>query len=368
MGWNMNIKIIYLSFVIPFLIISCISCSQQKTEWQGSIEVVDGVTVVKNPKEPMYKEDVFSLEEELSIGVAEGAEEYMFLDARKVVVDNSERIFVSDFRSVHIRVFDKFGNYVTTIGRKGQGPGEFTQITNFQITPRDEFMVYDRYTRRLSFFSLGGNYLRTEQLKEIQALRVEVNSKGYYFVRTMDFDAPTYSAAIELKMYGPDLTFIGMIAKDKSRSVKTPFQPSMASKLLSSDLIVCGLRETYEFQMFDSEGKIIRKVSRDYVPIEITEAEKEKRKLPQSAELPRYFPAFQDFSVDEEGRIYVQTFERQTDGEKFYYDVFGPEGKYIAKVLLNALPQYWKNSKMYSIEVDEEGFQVVKRYKVTWKI
>jgi len=342
-------------------------CSSQKAEWQGTTEEVDGVTVVKNPKEPMYGEDVFILEEELSIGDVEGKEEYMFLDAREVAVDNRERIFVSDIRGIHIKVFDKFGNYITTIGRQGQGPGEFGRITNIQITAGNELMVHDRSTRRLSFFSLDGEYLRTEQLKEIQASRIRVNSKGNYFVRTLDFDSATFSSAIELKMYSSDLAFIGIIAKDKYWSQKAPLQPSMASKFLSSDLIVCGLRETYEFQIFDSDGKIIRKVSRDYVPVEISEEEKEKRRLSQSNELPKFFPAFQAFSVDDEGRIYVQLFERQTDGDKFYYDVFDPVGKYIAKVLLNALPQYWKNSKMYSIELNEEGFQVVKRYKVTWK-
>jgi hypothetical protein len=332
------------------------------------IEEIDGVTVVKNPKEPMYGEEIFEIEEELSIGVAEGAEEYMFQDAREVVADNSDRIFVSDFRSVHIRVFDKFGNYVTTIGRKGQGPGEFGQVTNIQITPRDELMVHDRFTRRSSFFSLDGKYLRTEQLKEIQALMVKVNSKGNYFVRTMDFDAPTYRAAIELKLYGPDLSFIGMIAKDKPWSAKVPFQPRMASKFLSSNLIVCGFRESYEFQILDSGGNVIQRVSKDYVPVEISEEEKEIRHLDQSNELPSHFPAFQDFSVDEEGRIYAQIYERQADRDKFYYDVFESNGKYICKVRLNALPRYWKNRKMYTIEEDESGFQYVKRYKITWKI
>jgi len=358
-----------LSLVLILLVsIMVSSCKSQKAEWKGTVEEVDGVTVVKNTKEPMYREEVFSLEEELSIGAAEGAEEYLFLNAYEVAVDNRERIFISDLRGVHIKVFDKFGNYITTIGRKGQGPGEFGQVTNIQITPRDELMVHDRYTRRLSYFSLDGDYLRTEQLKEIQALMVKVNSKGNYFVRTMDFEAPTYRAAIELKLYGPDLSFIGMIAKDKFWSAKVPLQPRLTSKLLSSDSIVCGFPETYEFQILDPEGKIIRKISRNHVPVEISEEEKALRHLPQSNELPRYFPAFQDFSVDEEGRIYAQTFERQADGNKFYYDVFGSDGKYICKVRLNAFPQYWKNKKMYTIEEDKSGFQYVKRYKVIWKI
>ena len=363
---NKTIAVPFFLYLVLFLLL--VSCGQQKTIWEGKIEKENGITIVENPKEPMHGEDAFILEEELSIGVADGAEEYMFLDAREVAVDNRERIFVSDRRGIYIKVFDKFGKYITTIGRQGQGPGEFGRVTNIQITARNELMVHDRSTRRLSFFSLDGEYLRTEQLKEIQALRVKVNSKGNYFVRTLDFDSATFSSATELKMYGSDLAFISIIAKDKYWSQKAPLQPSMTSKFLSSDSIICGFRESYEFQFLDSEGKIVRKVSRDYNPIEISEEEKTKRKLPNSSELPKYFPAFQDFSIDEEGRIYVQLFERQMDGDKFYYDVFDPEGRYIAQVQLNALPQYWKKSKMYSIEVDKEGYQVVKRYKVTWKI
>jgi len=106
-----------------------------------------------------------------------------------------------------------------------------------------------------------------------------------------------------------------------------PLRHDMLARFPSFDLIICGYKDSYEFQIINLEGEIVRKVSRDYVPIEISEEEKEKRRLPQSSELPKYFPAFQDFSVDEEGRIYVQLFERQMDGDKFYYNVFDPEGR-----------------------------------------
>ena len=62
---NTNINPIIL--LLPVFIILA-SCGQQKTEWQGTIEEGDGVTVVKNPKEPMYTGDVLSLEEDLVLG------------------------------------------------------------------------------------------------------------------------------------------------------------------------------------------------------------------------------------------------------------------------------------------------------------
>jgi len=355
--------------IVLFLsaIMMLVSCQKQRAEWQGIIEEVDGVTVFKNTKEPMYGEDVISLKEELSIGEAEGREEYMFSVIRAIEIDDKENIYVADTKGNHIREFDKNGGFLRTIGREGQGPGEFQRITNIQITSENELMVHDRYTFRLTFFSLDGDYLRTVLLKGIQAFTIKVNSMGNYLVRTIDFDSATPRAAYELKVYSSDLAFIRTIARDKFRSTEAPLQPWMASKFLPSDLIICGFRESYEFQIIDSEGKAVRKVTKDYSPIKISEEEKKKRKLPQSSELPRCFPAFQDFSVDEENRIFVQTWERTENEEGYYFDVFDSEGKYIAKIALKFPPKVWKNNKLYTIEEDEEGYQFVKRYKVTWK-
>jgi hypothetical protein len=78
---NSKTKLISIILFLPALLI-LVSCQQQKAEWKGTIEEVDGVTVVKNPKEPMYSENVVSLKEELSIGEAEGRKEYMFSQIR----------------------------------------------------------------------------------------------------------------------------------------------------------------------------------------------------------------------------------------------------------------------------------------------
>lgn len=99
-----------------------ISFGEQKAEWKGTIEEENGVKVIKNPKEPMYGEDVFSLEEELSIGEAEGREEYMFSEIRSIAVDDEEKIYALDIMAAHVKVFDQNGNFMLTngIGRRIQ--------------------------------------------------------------------------------------------------------------------------------------------------------------------------------------------------------------------------------------------------------
>lgn len=120
----MKIKIEYaLPFLIVSIFITSLTCKQQEAKWKGTIEEKDGVTVVKNPKEPVYRENVFSLEEELSIGEAEGSEEYLFSRIEGIDVDNHENLYVLNNNSPHLRVFDKNGEFIKTIGRKGQGRG-----------------------------------------------------------------------------------------------------------------------------------------------------------------------------------------------------------------------------------------------------
>ncbi|MCK4645040.1 MAG: hypothetical protein KAU46_02205 [Candidatus Aminicenantes bacterium] len=65
--------------------------------------------------------------------------------------------------------------------------------------------------------------------------------------------------------------------------------------------------------------------------------------------------------------MFVFTWEKVPDKDKRYFDVFDSEGKYIAKLPLNRGTQVIKKNKLYAIEADEEGYHIIKRYKVTWK-
>jgi len=120
--------------VLFFLFQNCTQKTHSK-KWQGTIEDKEGVKVVKNPEEPIYNEDIFSLEEELTIGEKQGNEENMFSEIIDVGVDDEENIYILDFKEAHIKAFNKDGEYLTTIGKRGQGPGEIQRPVNLVITP-----------------------------------------------------------------------------------------------------------------------------------------------------------------------------------------------------------------------------------------
>ena len=89
-----------------FLVFTFFCCSPHKKEWQGTIEEVDGVTVIKNPKAPMYEELILDIEEDLCIG-REDDENYQFYRASALAVDNEDNIYVADAGNSRIQKFNK---------------------------------------------------------------------------------------------------------------------------------------------------------------------------------------------------------------------------------------------------------------------
>jgi len=84
---------------------------------------------------------------------------------------------------------------------------------------------------------------------------------------------------------------------------------------------------------------------------------------------PKYYPIFYYFLCDDEGRIYVRTYERDKQ-DNIYYDVFDAEGRHFAKFSHpdNELITVIKNKRAYClIKADEEGIPLIKRYKMEWK-
>ena len=63
----------------------------------------------------------------------------------------------------------------------------------------------------------------------------------------------------------------------------------------------------------------------------------------------------------------MQRFEH-SEKENSVLDVFDSEGKFIVKIPLKIRPYVLKKEKLYTVEEDEEGYLMVKRYKINWRI
>jgi hypothetical protein len=362
--------VLFLSAFIMF-----VSCGKEKAEWQGTIEEMDGVTVVKNPIDPMYEEDVFSLEEELSIGKAEGREEYMFFQINRIAVSNNGDIYALDIRDKHVEVFNKYGEYINTIGKGGDGPGEFFRPRNVVCSNQEMLAVGGMF--RISFFSLSGEFLNSINPTASGIILFNVDSQGNIISLCMHFrDEIT---KFELKKFSPELdeifTYETAQKSSSGRDGFNPFTPVLRWDLFKNDNVVCGYpKDGYKLKIYDKEGTLVKEIHREYIPEPITENDKNAilKILDMAPETEVSTPSvkypFRWIYSDDEGRIFVQTWKFVNNGEGFYYDIFNADGKYLSKVPLKFEPLVIKQGKLYTIVKDKDGYQYIKRYKVTWKI
>lgn len=68
-------------------------------------------------------------------------------------------ILIFDSRKPCIYIFSKDGIYLRSIGRRGQGPGEYLTIICIDIDNEDNIYIYDNANRRFSIFSYQGKLI-----------------------------------------------------------------------------------------------------------------------------------------------------------------------------------------------------------------
>lgn len=364
--------------IIIYLFISACLLQAQDVK----IRTENGVQVVYNPKNPVPLPGTpreIQLRQDLCIGDEEGVEDFIFSQIRSVQVDEEENIYVLDSKEVCVKVFDKNGKHIRTFGKMGQGPGEIQLPMRMYLVSGKEIMIYDSGNSRLSFYSLEGKCLKEIPTGKYFFSRAIPDSKGNIITQLL---VPGDRFVNEVKKFDSNLNpvvTVGSIEQEIAPNVIDMVTPTLNVRVMKNDNIAWGYSEKYEVFIVSPEGKTLRKIVKDYKPVKITDKEKEQLikdgfgdQGPPSGvklEFPKNHYPYYFFICGDEGRIYVRTYEKDREGN-FKYDVFDPEGRYIANFFLPDIDFLYvvKNNKIYTmVWEDEKGIPVVKRYAVTWK-
>jgi hypothetical protein len=354
----------YQLFIIILALILLVSgCGQEKEAWKGTIRKEGGITIISNPKEPIYQGEVLKLEKELVIGGAEAAGEGAFSSigpSGSVDIDDEGNIYILSPRDAAVFVYDPHGRFLRKFGRPGQGPGELGPVQSIFIS--DDTVVINDLSRKISIFSRNGNFLRS------------FSTKGFllYFPR-FDREGNIYAfepgwleshPAVKLLKFDSQMNLIMEIARypiPEPDKPLDPFAPFPYWQMTPDDRLVFGRPEDYVIEFYDSDGKLLRKVSKDFSPVRITEEEKERQKRNFSGEIQfrlEYHPGFGRFICDDRGRLFVQTFEQSSTGG-YLHDIFDDKGRFVTRISLKGTLLLGKKDKLYCCEEDESGFDLL---------
>ena len=380
--------------IIPFLIVFTFltSCKQQKTEWQGTIEVVDGVIVVRNPAEPLFGDIDLELVQDLSIG-NELDENYLFYKVRDIGVDTRDKIYVLDAGNRRIQVFNKSGKYVKTIGQRGQGPGEFENPVNLFIDKEDNLYVLDN--RTITVFDDRGTYINTIQT-EIQISEFSVASDGTIIAR-LNPSLESKKSIVHINQNGavinkyaeyPDVK--PAVRKGQRRGSYTIFTafhdytPHPRFCLIDEARFIYGFPLEYKLNISEISGNLLMVVKKDEISESIGRVEKNKiireleesisqggRKWPngtleEACKFPPHRPFYRNILVDEKKRIYVLRVMSVLEEDKdIEIDIFSESGYYIYKTRLPISPSIIRNGNVYEILTSEETEEeIIKKYRI----
>jgi hypothetical protein len=82
----------------------------------------------------------------------------LFAEIGEIDVDAANRVWLFDFQSHRLFLFDSAGALVRRIGRQGQGPGEFASGNGLVMLPDTGAALWDARNARISFFSANGDF------------------------------------------------------------------------------------------------------------------------------------------------------------------------------------------------------------------
>jgi hypothetical protein len=339
------------------------------------------VMVIKNPKEPIYKEPIISLKEDIMIGGAQAKGEYALALPRSLAVDKAGDLFILDDKESCIRDFDHSGKYLKTIGRKGQGPGEIGGASSMSIPlGSNELIVMDISNSRLAFFSTDGRFIKNVPLRG-NISDVKIDSHGNVYLSFKEF-SPGERRDI-LKKMNPDMSnVLAEIVSHPMDKSRNPFKPWESWIVDDNDHLIYGDAKMYEIRYFGPDGKQVRRIIRDYDPLKVSQKDIDEfrnRQAPpglsmaQNFDFSSHHAAYRSFFVDDLGNLFIQTWERTADNRQDIHDIFDADGRFLGRVplnrhadLINPKVRLMRSGKLYTIEPDDEGYEVVKRYSVTW--
>jgi hypothetical protein len=223
-------------------------------------------------------------------------------------------------------------------------------------------------------------------------LSQEANTQKQIFIYGLFDDkfnlaAELYKNEIEMALpTGMDESSLAdFMAKALSRGA---FRPQVRLTLASNDSIYLGYPEKYEINIYSPEGKLTRKITREYEPTPVSEKDKEsflknvgenlsayssfftediKKKAFEKIKYPKYKPAYQGFTLMENGWLAVIV--DSLEGEYTLLDIFDQEGRYVANFKTTIPAQemfsellFFKNGKAYAV-VTKDDYKFVKRYR-----
>lgn len=407
-----------LSLLVTATSLGGIACGSNASPPGPSVEVetIGDTTIVRTLSGSVWGAEA-TLVPEVSIGELEGPDEYLFGRIWSLAVDDDRNVYVFDEQAQHVRIFDAAGTYVRTLGRRGEGPGEFNRAEAVAVFPDGRLAVRDPGNMRVQVFDPdtgetdeweynSGNHYRAGAplYTDVRGrtFLLTTDQSGEDIVIVLAADGTHMDTLPEPSMDYEQFTVRAEHVTEESSSSVTapvPFTHGFFRAVHPSGHFLTGLSSDYSIDLGRDDG--VLRIERNYAPVPVSDGERahERESLVRmirfsvpdwtwdGSRIPDLKPVFRELLVGRDGRIWVRlsTEGQRVENEDYdpenpfsypvtwrtsiRYDVFESDGTYLGVVVppdeFSASPEpVFDRDHVWAVTRDELGVERVVRYRI----
>jgi sugar lactone lactonase YvrE len=293
------------------------------------IETVDGVRVVHNIKGGLWgKTPQVALELVRKLGDVDTEDENLaFHYPSDVAVDGQGNIYVLDTGNTRVQKFGPDGKYLATIGRKGQGPGEFIMPEGINIDKDGNLVVSDTAQLRLHVIIGGGRDVKSLNIKDERIYGLRSLGSGGYVGRASTYAIPMRNQPgkkiDEMRLFrtlAPDGRITASFGKleDFGEALTNATGNSTEFDIDDHDAVIVSFNAQNRIEKYGPDGRLLWRADR---PLNYSTEVRKKGKVESSGRgvsmsAPEMNVCSKGVAVDGKGRAWVVTPGRQLRKEE----------------------------------------------------
>lgn len=318
--------------------------------------------------DPLASDAACSVSEEPTfyIGDSEESDEQWFTRVLGTVRLSDGSVAVADDYTMQVRIFDESGAHVRSMGREGEGPGEFKRLWQIWRLPGDTLWVGDYRPWRYQVYTSTGEWVRTVTMDPVYmnpsrgggvlSNGVSLNSRDES-PGTRDFRTPN---TLHVEAHAPHGQLMGIVATLRGRSFGQvddgtlnyylgPWYDSSPSVDAEGRTIVTANGRDPEVRVLDDEMRLRLVIRWDDPGAEVTAAhievarEAERRRALENGEISQFeeanlspkrpaadvFPAVSSVRAGVDGTVWVYRYRRPGAPARPRLMAFSPDGDFV---------------------------------------
>lgn len=357
------------------------------------IEILDGVRIVHNEKGGEWGKDLKASLRLIRIlgGLDVENEHLAFNGPRDVVLDSEGNMYIVDYSNNRIQKLSPGGEYISTIGREGQGPGDLSRPYSIDIDSDDNLYVLDSRNRRIQIFNTKGEVQKVAKLDKFRQNTIRSLPSGLIalggrldmrWALSDDKELPKLLELVDRK--GNVLSAFGQLRDYENRLV------NWAANEIEYDVdqegsFFLSFAQQNRIEKYTPDGRLVWKADRvlNYDTKVIDKGYIERSESGGTGiQVPKLNLVSCGIALDVEGRTWVITFNRQLRPEEmsssvsaggvtrrlktaefktmdiYKLEIFNPDGILLGEIQLDHLAHKLRIQRSYLFIFDLENAQI----------